>query len=443
MAEAYRALGNVTAALEHLSTATQLAPNNHDYQCQLGHTLRDAGRIDEATACFEGVSAAAPDHTEALVGLASCLDKSGDPEAALTLLHPLVEGTKISPNLAAVYARLCRQQKRPADGVPVLKRAIVHGGASLERVLLLHALAECFDDMGAIDDAFRAATRANRLRTDPYVPADVARLADQTINAFPLPDFRALQRARVNTSRQTLIVGFPRSGTSLVEQVIASHPKGHGAGERAELPLLAEALSRHAGENAHWTVGLNQCNIADLDEMARFYTSRVNEGAGDALRVVDKLPGNTAYLGIAARVLPEARIIHCVRSPIDTCLSAYFKNFQSAYAFSTRLDWLAHHYVTTERLMAHWKRLLPNRILEVHYERLVDNPEAEFRRILDFIGLPWDHDVLDFHRNRRLNNTASYDQVRQPIYRSSVGRADAYTKWLSPLTAILEGGGHR
>jgi len=438
LAEAKRSLGQLTDALEHLATATKLAPDNHDYQCQMGHTLRDAGRIDEAKACFEVVEAAAPAHTEALVGIASCLDKAGDPKAALVVLQPLVESAVISPNLAAVFARLCRQQKRPADGVPVLQRAIDRGGASLERVLLLHALAECFDAMGATNDAFEAAMRANRLRTETYIPADFARMADETIGAFPFPDPRALHRAQVNTSRQVLIVGFPRSGTSLVEQIIASHPKGHGAGERAELPLLATALSRHAGDGDHWAEGLNKCNPADLDEMARFYTSRVNEGAGDALRVADKLPDNTAYLGIAARVLPQARIIHCVRSPTDTCLSAYFKNFQSAYAFSTRLDWLAHHYVTTQRLMAHWKQVLPNSILEVQYESLVDDPEAEFRRIMEFVGLPWDSAVLNFHLNRRLNNTASYNQVRQPIYRSSVGRADAYSEWLRPLTEIFE-----
>ena len=179
------------------------------------------------------------------------MDKAGDPKAALVVLQPLVESAVISPNLAAVYARLCRQQKRPADGVPVLQRAIDRGGASLERVLLLHALAECFDAMGATNDAFEAAMRANRLRTETYIPADFARMADETIGAFPFPDPRALHRAQVNTSRQVLIVGFPRSGTSLVEQIIASHPKGHGAGERAELPLLATALSRHAGDGDH------------------------------------------------------------------------------------------------------------------------------------------------------------------------------------------------
>ena len=437
LAEAKRTAGTADGAIEHLETAVKLAPENHAYRCQLGHALRDSGRIEAAMACFETVRANAPGNCEAMVGIATCLEKTGHAEIALGLLGPLVEKSTISHNLAVVFARLCRQQGQPADGVPVLRRLIDRDASTQEQVLLLHTLAECLDAMGESSAAFRAATQANGLRTGNYQPAAYAAEVNQTIEAFTLHDLCSGPGAQVDTHRQVLVVGFPRSGTSLVEQILASHPRGYGAGEREELSLLSLALSRHGGPNGHWTAGLKTCTTADLDEMARFYTARVNAGAGNALRVVDKMPGNTAYLGLAASVLPQARIIHCMRSPIDTCLSAYFKNFRSAYAFSTRLNWLGQHYLATERLMTHWKQVLPNRILEVQYETLVDDPEAQIRRIVDFAGLPWDGAVLNFHRNKRLNNTASHAQVRKPIYRSSVGRADAYSAWLEPLIEVL------
>jgi hypothetical protein len=234
-----------------------------------------------------------------------------------------------------------------------------------------------------------------------------------------------------DSTRPVFVVGMPRSGTTLTEQILASHPAIFGAGElpfwKSASPKVAESA---LDPTAHGRV---------LGESAEDYLRLLSGLNPDAERVVDKMPANFAHLGMIHAALPNARIIHMRRNPIDTCLSIYFQNFHIAHSYTNDLDDLAHCYAEYLRVMSHWRSLLPNgTLLDVPYESLVNDQELWSRKIIDFVGLPWNPACLEFHRTVRRVSTFSKWQVRQKISKSSVERWRHYAPFIEPLTRLSE-----
>jgi hypothetical protein len=228
--------------------------------------------------------------------------------------------------------------------------------------------------------------------------------------------------------KPVFVVGMPRSGTSLAEQIIASHPAANGAGE---LTFWASPALREAG--------ITQGVLMETDrpKVAEEYLRILENASGNASRVVDKAPVNTDFLGLIYSVFPDARVIYMQRDPIDTCLSCYFQQFLTGINFTFDLSDLVHYYREHQRIMAHWRAVLPpGFILDVPYEELVADPETWSRKMLDFIGLEWDARVLEFHTNKRQVTTASAWQVRQKIYKTSVARWRNYEKFIGPLKTL-------
>jgi len=227
-----------------------------------------------------------------------------------------------------------------------------------------------------------------------------------------------------------LIVGMPRSGTSLTEQILASHPAVFGAGE---VPFWDGAF------NVYQKAALSgPVDPTLLPGMAAAYLERFAAASAGVLRVVDKLPGNFLYAGMIHSAFPRARIIHMQRHPLDTCLSIYFQNFFGMGPYANDLDNLAHYYGEYLRITNHWRTVLPaTALLEVPYEALIEDQEGWSRKMLEFIGLPWDPKCLDFHQTERAVITASKWQVRQRIHSASAGRWRHYEKFVGPLRAAL------
>ncbi|MBE9554329.1 MAG: sulfotransferase [Proteobacteria bacterium] len=229
------------------------------------------------------------------------------------------------------------------------------------------------------------------------------------------------------------IVGMPRSGTTLTEQILASHPRMAGAGE---LTAIGNAIKRMRD-----TLGYprNPPTEKALKNIAQLYLQRLREVDAAALRVTDKMPGNFNHLGLITRIFPKARIIHCRRNPVDNCLSCFIQNFGAeGLAWSFDLEDAAHQYRDYHRLMAHWRAILPpGRMLEIDYEDTVANLEGQARKLVDFVGMEWDDSCLSFHENKRAVITASHDQVRRPIYNTSVGRWKKYGPRVTPLVDAL------
>ncbi|HEX4095708.1 MAG TPA: sulfotransferase, partial [Caulobacteraceae bacterium] len=250
--------------------------------------------------------------------------------------------------------------------------------------------------------------------------------------AFDADTIQRLAGAGDPTERPVFIIGMPRSGTTLVEQILASHPRVHGAGELPLMGQLAVRLPR-AGDGL-----IEALSPGELARLGGEHAARLEALAPEAARITDKLPGNFLFAGLIHLMLPNARIIHCVRDPLDTCFSCYETRFAEGNAFAYDQRELGLHYRAYAQLMEHWRTVLPpDRFTEVRYENVVADLETQARRLLTFCGLDWDESCLDFHQTRRNIWTASAAQVRRPLYGSSVGRARAYEAWLGPLIEAL------
>jgi hypothetical protein len=305
-------------------------------------------------------------------------------------------------------------------------------------ISLHYALGKYFNDVEQYDDAFGHYREANELckrHGSQYHAAKLTRRVDDIIRSFDAAFIRRNWTDASDSELPVLIVGMPRSGTSLTEQILASHPAAFGAGEVTfwDTAFLAYQRAGRAGADA-----------GVLPRMASKYLEHLTPPTGEVLRVVDKMPANFWYAGLIHAVFPHARIIHMRRHPLDTCLSIYFQNFFNMDPYANDLHSLAHYYREYVRITDHWRAVLPaETLLEVPYEELIEDQQGWTRRMLEFIGLPWHPRCMDFHLTERVVITASKWQVRQKMHRSSVGRWRHYEKFLAPLQDLLLPSAHR
>ena len=301
------------------------------------------------------------------------------------------------------------------------------------------ALGQYFDAQRVPEQAFAHFDAGNRLhaRRHPFdrrvFDARIERIVSRCTRDF----FDGRHDMGDSSQRPLLIVGMPRSGTSLVEQIIASHPQAHGAGELNDIGRMARELPVVVGREKRYPECLNHLEPDAAAMLAQRYLGGLDARAPDATRVTDKMPFNMLWLGLIALILPNARVIYCRRNPMDNALSCYFQLFSRGLRFAYDLGDVGHVYRQHERLMAHWQTHLPLSMLTVDYEALVSDPESQSRRLIEFTGLDWDDRCLNFHRHARDVRTASVWQVRQPVYQSSLARWKAYEPWLAPLRESL------
>lgn len=383
-----------------------LAQRPDDAGCVYNHatTLVALGRLDDAEAAFDRVIALAP----------------GDGDAWYNR-STLRRQTPERNHVAQLEARLARV----AEADPAL-------------VPLCHALAREREDLGEHAAAFAALKRgadARRRRLQYRVEDDLDTMAliAGTFDA----SFFARDHGGHDDARPLFVVGLPRSGTTLVERTLASHPAVASRGESAD---LAQAVVRLAGAASGKADLVRRTADMDFAALGRAYCATLP--AGTQARVVDKTPGNFLYLALIAAALPQARIVHLRRNPMDACYAMYKTLFRMAYPFSYDLDDLGRYWLGYDALMAHWRNLLPaDRFLEIDYEDLVADHEGAARRLVAHAGLDWDPACLAFHSNPAPTLTASAAQVRQPVYRSSVGLWRRYERALAPLRRRLEAAG--
>lgn len=433
LAELLEGQGYAAGPVQAMSRALALAPHDLDLVLRAGRLLGRVGHVETARRCFDLVLRRGGRREAAIGALAELLERTGEPREAASLLAPLVDAGRLSPAMAITWARAQARLGAPEVGLVPVEHLLAGGLGARERALLRFEQAALLHRMKAWDPALDAALEANRLlghRHDPEADAaEVARIR----STFSAEAMARLPRAEGRGRRSLLIVGTPRSGTTLVEQVLARHPEVHAAGEREELRLSALALRRELGED--WPVHVRADH---LDTLARHYEARVGREAGEARVVTDKMPENLRHLGLAGLMLPEARVVMCVRDPLDTGLSCLFQPFGPGLGWSTRLDWIGHRLALDAEMRAHWQAVRPLPILVLRYEDLVDDPEREVRRLLAHCGLDWHPACLDSHLEMRFVRTASYAQVREPVHRRSVGRAVPYRHRLGPMLAPLE-----
>lgn len=430
------ALGRPGEPMRAALRATELAPDDLGHRAHLGLVLVDQGHLDLAESTFRNALAVDPGHEECAIGLAMALERKGDLPGARELLQPLIDGGTTVARAAALYGSICRRTGEPGRAIPAIRTALAAPQAPAAIPQLEHELGQLLSAEGDTDGAFEAHTRGNRALGATFDPAAHLATVEATERAFDEHALATLHRSAEPAPGTVLIVGMMRSGTSLLENVLAAHPQVHGAGEREELRHAGLQLARAVGRPFPAAVAGLTADTAT--QLGRWYQARLRVGAGDATRIIDKLPHNLFNVGLAALLLPGARVLHSVRDPLDTCWSCYRQNFRDFHAWTTDQAWLAAYYNAYRRMMRHWEEVQPLPMMTVRYELLVDDPEPVVRELLDFLDLPFDEACLDHARTRRQVHTASYAQANKPIYRSSVGRAEPYRKQLQPLIEALE-----
>jgi tetratricopeptide (TPR) repeat protein len=429
-----RLTGQVAESEMPLRRALKLNPMHVEAQSGLAMTLMLLGRLRESQKCFEKVLKSAPSHTAALVGLGKVAGLEGRFDAGEALFR---QALSIDPQIPAAWAALVDMRRMTAADGAWLKdaeRVAANGLSPLDQADLLFAIGKYCDDTGDVERAFRNYKRANELQkttAQRYDQAARARVVNDTIRVFTREALANVAGARSESAKAVFVTGMMRSGTSLVEQIIAAHPDAHGAGE---LPFWNDAAHRHEA------IMRNQVPGEQIRrKLAAAYSSTLDSLSPQALRVVDKSNYNMDHLGLIHAVFPQARMVYVRRDPIDTCLSCYFNQFSSVHNFALDLGDLAHYYREHERLAAHWRSVLPaGTLLEVPYAELVEDQDGWTRKILQFIGLEWDERCLDYHTATRPVLTASFWQVRQQIYNRSVGKWRRYEKFIGPLRDLHE-----
>lgn len=470
---AYDSVGRFDEAITSFRRAIELDPTYADGHYNLGIALKQLERLDEAASCFRRAIELKPDFVGAHNNLGAVLAKQGHFSAAeLALLRAL----ELAPNHAEVHRNLgsfyCEQGNHNAavthfqraleinpayvsarGGLAQIKR---HSEADQDEISRLEealsgktlprkdacsahfALGKMYDDIGQWDIAFEHYRNANRLADRHFNRESVVGYTDALIDAFD----PALFSAKANLGRRSdlpvFVVGMPRSATTLVEQILASHRSVFGAGELPELGSIAAAVSSELDTGCPYPSCMPRITADWVKTHADRYLSLIRQLDGDAIRIVDKMPTNFWHLGLVAILFPGAKIINCRRHPLDVCLSCYFQSFSSRLDFAYDLQNLGTYYRQYQRLMTHWRTVSPLEIRDVDYEEIVGNQAAVTRRLLDFCDLQWDPHCLEFHTNKRVVRTASYWQVRQPIYTRSVDRWRHYEKHLGPLKEALQ-----
>ena len=439
-----RRLGRVVEAETHLVRATELKPEFAIAHFNLGVLLQERGEAERAIAEYRQALAYRPDYVEALNNLGGSLRTQGFIDEARATFERILA---LRPLQIEAHCNLA-QYKTYQPGDPHIEQLLSqqHRLATLPddgQVRYWFTVGKMLEDVGRHDESFAAYAAGNRAKHAVTAWDEAAHLDRQRriIAAFPRERLVGPVAPAAEGPTPVFILGMPRSGTSLLEQVLATLPGVHGAGE---ITWLADTLQSAAeeGDAASFRCPETLAEWSDerLVALGRRYVERLRALAPGATHVVDKLPDNFMYIGLIHRMLPGARIVHSMRDPMDSCFSCFSRLFSGDnLGYTYDLGAVARYWIGYHRIMRHWHAALPpGRILDVSYEAMVSDFEAQARRLVDYLGVAWDDRCLGFHANRRVVKTASVAQVRKPIYRTSVARWKPYERHLGVLFDVVK-----
>ncbi len=436
-----KAQGKMSEAEQHLREALRLKPDFALAHNNLGRLLADRGRVSEALEHLRHAERLMPDADKVHVNLAWLSAEAGDFPGALEQFQRALKGNPSLEQTKRWSLAFKSEGELDASELRDMEHLLARGKLSdAERASLEHVLGLVYDKLGQYERAFAHMSAGNRLKTSTY-PFDRAAFESQItalIEIYSAEFFAERKDYGAPDVAPIFILGMPRSGTTLVESIISAHPAVYGAGELSFFGELAEKLTAVRSSGLSYPQCALDLTAADCTRHAADYLDHLRSLAGNGSRVTDKMPHNFLHLGLIRLLFPKARVIHCRRSAMDTCLSIFFQDFSPFHAYSFELADLGWYYRQYERLMGHWRTVLPGGFLEIDYENLVAEPERLARLMIEHCGLEWDDRCLTHRREMRQVKTASITQVRQPIYRGSVERWRRYAPWLGPLTVALE-----
>lgn len=348
---------------------------------------------------------------------------------------------ELKPDYAEAYFNYSAARKFQADDrfVSLVEQQASRSDLSdVDRCFLGFAAGKIFNDIKDYEKAFSFYEMGNRFKKASFEIDQFRKEIDRVISFFTSDMIQRLSAAGSSSKVPVFIVGMPRTGTTLIEQILSSHPEVHGAGELPDIASIAGTMKQHAIQKTDYPEYIAHLPEQVFSGFADAYLNRLRTFNHSAVRIIDKMPGNYLYLGLIAIMFPKAKIIHSQRHPLDTCLSCYFQRFRRGHDYSFDLTNLGLYCREYERLMQHWNAVLPVTPFELQYSDLVENQETVSRKLIDYIGVDWDDCCLNFHDNSRPVTTASNWQVRRPMNRSGLDRWKNYDSHLGALREALD-----
>ncbi len=438
LAEALASQRQDKEAEEVLRKALEKHPKSSNLHNDLGAMLNRSRRAKSAISHLIEALKLDPMHAQARLNLGLVLEQSGHlGEAEQAYLDTI----RTAPSFVDAHFQLARLHGRQSTPDEINALRALHNATDVPeatQAMLSFALGYALESVGEHDDAFAAWQEGHRLKAieQTFSLESAVKSFSRLRNFFSSERIAQLQAGGVPDERPVFVVGMPRSGTTLAEQILASHAKIEGAGETGLLGVAASRLEKQL--RTPYPEGLDTLPAKAFRKEAETLLSELERRVGAAQRMVDTTPMNFLQLGLAAALFPDVRIVHCRRDPMDNGLSIFKQVLAEAHSYAHDLRNLGHFYLLYEELMSHWQEVIPGKIYDLHYETLVAEPESEIRRLLEFCGMPYDANCIEFHTTDRVLQTPAAGQVRQPLHTHGVGSWRRYQQPLEPLRRVLQ-----
>lgn len=429
----------IAEAIELDRRILTLRPDYAEVHYHLGNLLLGVDDLQEALESFRRAQGIRLGFTEAIGAEAQTLQKMGLFDESYECINSALERGMSSPSIVVALSEMATRVGQQEEAIKLAEQMLQQTGLSNEEYKQLHfSVGSMYDNLECYQEAFEHYRQANSLYRGRFLRENHEQIVNGSIELFQPDRMPHLPKAQLESNLPLFIVGMPRSGTSLVEQILASHQGVFGAGELNDINQYTNDMQKRLGSVRSYPFCIGEITQAIIDSLSRRYLDRLRAMSYSAQRITDKMPHNFIHLGLIARLFPGARVIHIKRNPMDTCMSIYFHNFNELHAYAHNLSDLGFYYRCYEKLMEHWRSVLDLPMFEIQYEDLVNDPEYWIPQLVRFCRLTWDDRCLRFHETQRMVNTPSNVGVRRPMYSSSVGRWKYYEKQLEPLKHALQ-----
>lgn len=432
-------IGHPEMAEHYFRKTITLEPDNLEAKGGATNMLRFQGKLTEALEMIKQIQHDHPGEAGTFAAEADIYERLGDYDKANSIIqHDLKTGDDMHPMMMGVYTRICKKYDRCEDAITRSEKLITANKLTPNYKQNLHFdLGKLYDNLERYDDAFRHYQAGNEIIDVHFDAAQFKKRLDDNINVFKRETCDNLPKPTVDTTLPVFILGMPRSGTSLTEQILSSHPDVGGAGELNDINDIVACLAMSLKSEQPYPYCISDFDTITMDKLATGYLEKLKSFSPTTRFITDKMPHNFINIGLISMLFPGARIIHCTRDPKDTCLSIYFQSFGWLHPYSSSLERLGFYYQQYTRLMNYWQNEFGIKVHTVNYEEMVSDQEGTTRKLLEFCDLPWDEACIDFHKSKRVVATASYDQVRQKIYKKSSERWKNYEEHITPLIDAL------
>jgi len=429
--------GKMNEAIARYKQALVIRPDYVGAHNNLGIIFQEQGQLDEAVACYKKALAIKPEFVEAYCNLGIALKQHGRLDEAI---HGYEQALAIKPNYTKAIHGLASIRPKQ-EYILVIKKLLLESSLSDWDAIHCHfALGIIYNDIGMFSKAFKNYDMGNTLkrRNLNYNSKSHSAYVDRLIQVYSKNYFQENPVCVSNSKSHVFIVGMPRSGTTLVEQIVSRHPQVYGAGELSSFQRIENAIAKEFEKSLPYPDCISLCDKFVLEKYSAIYLKEMEGYLKEATRITDKMPDNFLKIGLIKILFPRAKIIHCRRNVLDTCTSIYLNYFDVGNEYSFNLKELGQYYLDYKKIMEHWRKLFSSEIFDVQYEDLVNKQEKVSKELVEYLELEWDEKCMDFYNNERAVKTASNVQVRQPMYKTSIDRWKQYEKYLDPLVTVLK-----